>query len=124
MTVSNIFEVISKGEPGNITNDTGLDDVIVTEHMIQENIEGMLPVVVESLGGWHEDASAVVNKIARQLGSHTGKEAEEPIRHFFQRLSLLLWRDDQCHAGGLAGDKPVLLLLLRLVGSGAECLGD
>ena len=39
MTVSNIFEVISKGEPGNITNDTGLDDVIVTEHMIQENIE-------------------------------------------------------------------------------------
>jgi hypothetical protein len=39
VTVSNIFEVISKGEPGNITNDTGLDDVIVTEHMIQENIE-------------------------------------------------------------------------------------
>jgi hypothetical protein len=90
----------------------------------QAELSGYVPVVVESLGGWHEDAAAVVNKIARQLGSHTGKEAEEPIRHFFQRLSLLLWRDDQCHAGGLAGDKPVLLLLLRLVGSGAECLGD
>jgi hypothetical protein len=82
-----------------------LQDMLVEERdKARLNSLGMLPVVVESLGGWHEDAAAVVNKIARQLGSHTGKEAEEPIRHLFQRLSLLLWRDDQCHAG----DKPVL----------------
>jgi hypothetical protein len=29
------------------------------------------PVVVESLGGWHEDAAALITKLARQLASHT-----------------------------------------------------
>ena len=33
-------------------------------------------VVVEVLGGWHEDAACVITRLARQLASHTGKEAE------------------------------------------------
>jgi hypothetical protein len=50
------------------------------------------PVVVESLGGWHEDAAALITKLARQLASHTGKEADESIKHLFQRLGILLMR--------------------------------
>ena len=43
------------------------------------------PVVVEALGGWHEDAAALITRLARQLASRTGKEAAEQIKHLFQR---------------------------------------
>ena len=38
-----------------------------------EGIE-FLPVVVETLGGWHKDGVEVISKLARQLASHTGGE--------------------------------------------------
>ena len=50
------------------------------------------PVVVEALGGWHEDAAALITRLARQLASHTGKEADEQIKHLFQRMGILLMR--------------------------------
>ena len=31
------------------------------------------PVVLEALVGWHEDAAALITRLARQLASHTGK---------------------------------------------------
>ena len=48
------------------------------------------PVVVEALGGWHEDAVSLITRLARQLASHTGKEADEQIKYLFQRLGILL----------------------------------
>ena len=50
------------------------------------------PVVVEALGGWQEDAAYVITRLARQLASHTGKEAAEQVKYFFQRLGILLMR--------------------------------
>jgi hypothetical protein len=50
------------------------------------------PVVVEALGGWHEDAAVFITRLARQLASRTGKEADEQIKHLFQRLGILLMR--------------------------------
>jgi hypothetical protein len=50
------------------------------------------PVVVEALGGWHKDAAALITRLARQLASHTGKEADKQIKHMFQRLGILLMR--------------------------------
>jgi len=50
------------------------------------------PVVVEALGGWHEDAASLITRLARQLASHTGKEADEQIKYLFQRLGILLMR--------------------------------
>ena len=50
------------------------------------------PVVVEVLGGWHEDAACVITRLARQLASHTGKEADEQIKYLFQRMGILLMR--------------------------------
>ena len=50
------------------------------------------PVVVEALGGWHEDAAALITRLARQLASHTGKEVDEQIKHLFQRMGILLMR--------------------------------
>jgi hypothetical protein len=44
---------------------------------------------VEALGGWHKDGSALITKLARQLASDTGKEADKQIKHLFQRLGIL-----------------------------------
>ena len=41
--------------------------------------------MVEALGGWHEDAAALIIKLARKLTSHPGKEADESIKYLFQR---------------------------------------
>ena len=38
-------------------------------------------VVVEALGGRHAEAVGAVSKLARQLASHTGREAEEISTH-------------------------------------------
>ena len=51
-----------------------------------------LPVVVETLGGWHPEAVSVLSKLARQLAAQVGGEVNEISRHFFQRLSILLIR--------------------------------
>ena len=56
-----------------------------------EGIE-FLPVVVETLGGWHKDGVEVISKLARQLASHTGGAKDEVTRHLFQRLGVLLAR--------------------------------
>ncbi len=47
-----------------------------------------LPVVVESLGGWGEEAVRVVTRLARALARHTGQEEEEVKRHQFGTLEL------------------------------------
>ena len=49
-------------------------------------------MVVETLGGWHPEASEVITKLAQQLSSRTGGDPTETSRHLFQRLSVLLNR--------------------------------
>ena len=49
-----------------------------------------IPVVVETMGGWHPESASVLSKLARQLAAQTGVTNEETTRHFFQRLSILL----------------------------------
>ena len=56
--------------------------------------EGMvfIPLPVETLGGWHDQAVQQVKKLRAALSRHTGQEESEAIRHLFQRLSVLLVR--------------------------------
>ena len=63
--------------------------VTIVQPCANEGIQ-FLPVVVETLGGWHPEASEVITKLAKQLASRTGGDEAETIRHFFQRLSVLL----------------------------------
>ena len=51
-----------------------------------------VPVAVESLGGWSEEAIANIKKIGRLFGQRTGSPPGDSIRHLFQRLSISLWR--------------------------------
>ena len=51
-----------------------------------------LPVVVETLGGWHQGAEQEVKKLAGAKARHTGQEEEEALRHAFTRLSIILMK--------------------------------
>ena len=49
---------------------------------------------VEVLGSWHPTATKVIVKLARQLARHLGKDDSEVLKHTFERLSVLLMRDN------------------------------
>ena len=51
-----------------------------------------VPLVVESLGGWCEEAVHTIGRIGRLLGQRSGVPPAESTRHLFQRLSVCLWR--------------------------------
>ena len=51
-----------------------------------------LPIVAESLGGFHPVAVEQLKKIASALARHTAQEESETIHHLLSRCSLLLQR--------------------------------
>ena len=51
-----------------------------------------LPVVIETLGGWHQGAVEQVKKLASAKARHSGQEDEEALRHAFTRLSIILMK--------------------------------
>ena len=51
-----------------------------------------LPLVAESLGGWHPKAEAEIKKLGAALARHTGQDEGECISHLFSRCALLLQR--------------------------------
>ena len=51
-----------------------------------------MPVVVESLGGWGEEAVRVVKRLGGALARHTGQEEKEVMRHQWGRLAICLQR--------------------------------
>ena len=40
----------------------------------------------------HENAASLITRLARQLASYTGKEADEQMKYLFQRMGILLMR--------------------------------
>jgi hypothetical protein len=59
------------------------------DQCLQEGIV-FVPLAMESLGGWHEDAVREVKKLGGALARNTGAEKSTCVRHLFQRLSILL----------------------------------
>ena len=51
-----------------------------------------VPLVVESLGGWSNEAADTITKIGRLQGQRLGVPPAESIRHLFQRCAIALWR--------------------------------
>ena len=51
-----------------------------------------VPLVVESLGGWSNEAADTITKIGRLQGQRLGVPPAESIRHLFQRCAVALWR--------------------------------
>ena len=51
-----------------------------------------IPMVVESLGGWGEEAVHTIKNIGRLQAHRLGIPPAEATRHLFQRLAINLWR--------------------------------
>ena len=51
-----------------------------------------IPIVAESLGGWHPIAVEQIKKLGSALARHTGQEEGEAISHLVTRCSILLQR--------------------------------
>ncbi len=47
-----------------------------------------VPLVVETLGGWSDEAIRTIRRIGRQQGQRMGILPEESTRHLFQRLAI------------------------------------
>ena len=51
-----------------------------------------VPLPVETLGGWHPDAATQIGRIARSMARQSGAPEDVAIKHFFQKLGVLLQR--------------------------------
>ena len=58
-----------------------------------------LPLVVESLGGWHGVAEREVKKITAAMARNTGQEEAQACRHSWGRLGILLQRGNAAILG-------------------------
>ena len=62
----------------------------VTEELCREQGIAFIPIVAESLGGWHQVAMEQFRKLGSALARHTGQEEGEKVDHLFKRVSILL----------------------------------
>ena len=53
-----------------------------------------VPLAVDTFGGWHPSALAILTRLGRQVASNAGREGQEVVRHLRQRLAVLLVRDN------------------------------
>ena len=51
-----------------------------------------IPLAVETLGGWHQEAADQLTRIARTLARQTVAPESVTIKHFFQKLAIMLQR--------------------------------
>ena len=48
--------------------------------------------MIETFRGLHDQATDTINRLSRQLASHTEGEEDLMAKHLFQRLSILLMK--------------------------------
>jgi hypothetical protein len=51
-----------------------------------------IPLPVETLSGWHPEAEEQIIRLARNMALHSGSQESHAIKHFFQKLGVLLQR--------------------------------
>ena len=83
----------------------------VTADLCDQQGIAFIPVVAESMGGWHKVALEQLKKLGSALARHTGQEEGETISHLLTRASVLLQK-------GLSA-----LLLNRIPGYPAPAIG-
>ena len=62
----------------------------VTEDLCREQGIAFIPIVAESLGGWHKVALQQFRKLGSALARHTGQDEGEKTGHLVKRASILL----------------------------------
>ena len=49
-------------------------------------------MIIETLGGWEDEAVEVVRRLGVAQATRLGTEPSQAIPHLFQRLGVALWR--------------------------------
>ena len=63
-----------------------------TEELCREQGIKFIPIVAESLGGWHKVALEQFRKLGSALARHTGQGEGEKVDHLVKRVAILLQR--------------------------------
>ena len=98
-------------EPGSALTYAFNNKMRVTAELCDQQGIAFIPIVAESMGGWHKVALEQLKKLGSALARHTGQEEGETISHLHTRASVLLQK-------GLSA-----LLLNRIPGHPAPDVG-
>ena len=98
-------------EPGHALTQAYNNKMRGTAEQCDQQGIAFIPVVAESLGGWHKVTLDQMRKLGSVLVRHTGQEEGETISHLLTRASVLLQK-------GLSA-----LLLNRIPGHPAPAIG-
>ena len=98
-------------EPGYALSYAYNNKMRVTADLCDQQGIAFIPVVAESMGGWHRVALEQLKKLGSALARHTGQEEGETVSHLMTRASVLLQK-------GLSA-----LLLNRIPGHPAPDVG-
>ena len=77
-------------EPGSALIYAYNNKMRVTAELCDQQGITFIPVVAESMGGWHKVALEQLRKLGSALARHTGQEESETISHLVTRASVLL----------------------------------
>ena len=77
-------------EPGHALSYAYKNKMRVTAELCDQQGIAFIPVVAESMGGWHKVAVEQLRKLGSALARHSGQEEGETINHLFTRASVLL----------------------------------
>ena len=77
-------------EPGSALTYAYNNKMRVTAELCDQQGITFIPVVAESMGGWHKVALEQLRKLGSALARHTGQEESETISHLVTRASVLL----------------------------------
>ena len=93
-------------EPGHALNFAHDCKVRGAEEDCRQQGIAFLPLVAESLGGWHPCAEREVKKLGSALARHTGQLESEAIAHLWGRLGILLQRGNAAILGNRVPNFP------------------
>ena len=91
-------------EPGYALTEAYKVKMRVTADQCDQQGIAFIPVVAESLGGWHKVGLEQLRKLGSALARHTGQEELETISHLLTRASCCCRRSFllSCSTGSLA----------------------
>ena len=93
-------------EPGHALNFAHDRKLRGAEEDCRQQGIAFLPLVAESLGGWHPCAEREVRKLGSALARHTGQLEGEAIAHLWGRLGILLQRGNAAILGNRVPNFP------------------
>ena len=85
-----VYRAGAAATPGHALTQMYNNKCRVTKDLCREQGIAFIPIVAESLGGWHKVALEQFRKLGSALARHTGQDEGEKTGHLVKRASILL----------------------------------